>query len=71
MNDNFEKELTAVSDMKDLFKHATISSPPKPVGYWILGGNGYHTQFPMWVKPTPEHIENHRVMLGWIWRNAE
>jgi hypothetical protein len=70
MNDNFAKELAAVSDMRGLFKHTTKASPPKPVGYWILGGNDFTTQFPMWVKPTPEQIDNHRVMLGWIWRDA-
>jgi hypothetical protein len=79
MNDNFAKELEAVSIMtnmpqyKDLQapKEYKIYVPPKPVGYWLLGGGGdFNTQFPFWVKPTPEQIENHKTMLGWEWRDA-
>jgi hypothetical protein len=49
-----------------------IVMPPKPVGYWVLGAGGYAViNFPMYVKPTPEQIENHKTMLGWEWRDAE
>lgn len=45
-----------------------IQSPPKPVGYWVIGSGGYQCmQFAMYVQPTPEHIKNHKEMLGWDW----
>jgi hypothetical protein len=53
-------------------KQYKFCEPPKPVGYWVLGAGGYGAiNFSMWVKPTPEQIENHKAMLGWEWRDAE
>ena len=40
----------------------TISAPPKPVGYWVIGTNFY---IEIRKKPTDEQIKNHYEMLGW------
>jgi hypothetical protein len=49
-----------------------ISTPLKPVGYWILYAEATHqTIFSMYYKPTPEQIEKTEKLLGWTWRDAE
>jgi hypothetical protein len=43
----------------------------EPVGYWCLSNApGPTTLFPMFVKPSDEHIQNTEDMLGWKWREA-
>jgi hypothetical protein len=69
MTDNFAKEMLEVSKMKvGLLNTGKFTRPPQPVGYWVLGkGGDAQVNFPMYVKPTPEQIENHKTMLGWDW----
>jgi hypothetical protein len=53
-------------------EHAyTIAQPPKPVGYWVLYGQGSpYTQFSMYHKPTRLQIWFTEQLLGWKWRDA-
>jgi len=47
-----------------------FATPPKPVGYWVLGQDRYHTMFPMYEKPTDYQIYNTEQLLGWKWKDA-
>jgi hypothetical protein len=47
-----------------------LSTPPKPVGAWILDPQGFcHTQLAMYSKPTDEQIKNTEAMFGWKWKD--
>ena len=49
----------------------TFSSPPRPVGYWVLYAEAKpHISFAVYHKPTPEQIENTQKLLGWTWEDA-
>jgi len=54
-------------------QHFTVTTSPHNdvIGYFALGSSPFATKFPVYYKPTPEQIENHRTMLGWEWRDAE
>ena len=74
MNDDFKKELARVSDMDGVLANTPVKfkTPPKPVGYWIIGkAGGYCTKFAVFKKPTDEQIKNHAEMLGWEWEDAK
>jgi hypothetical protein len=42
---------------------------PRAAGWWVLGPPPLCTQFPVIVKPSQKHIDNHLDLLGWVWKD--
>ena len=50
----------------------TITSPPKPVGFWVLyPGAVVQIRFEMYQRPTDEQIKTTEQLLGWGWKDAK
>jgi hypothetical protein len=51
-------------------KTYTIFSPPKPVGYWVLYGEGStNVSFSMYHKPNRIQRWFTNKLLGWTWKD--
>jgi len=43
-------------------------SSPQPVGSYCIGDS---FQIMLLEKPSQKHIDNHKEMLGWIWKDYD
>lgn len=60
-----------MTKLVDEAKSYTISSTPKPVGYWILyPGAASRIRFEIYARPTDAQIKNTETLLGWGWEDA-
>ena len=49
----------------------SISSWPKPVGYWVICPGAFITSFAMYKKPHRIQIWFTEKLLGWQWENPK
>ena len=62
--------MTEDEEFEALGQRLSFSSPPQPVGWWVLYAEvPQSTVFAMYYKPTDEQIKNTEQLLGWTWKD--